>query len=295
MWIKRFTLMDAATDGTEGGAGGGAVETETSILESLGKSEDPAVAAAAPVTDEQNPAPQTAEQAALKASETDARRPVHVPAKFWDAGKGEINHEAWAKSYTGLEQRMKDTGLPPKEATEYQFEPPPGMEAFEPDPDLTAKFKGKAHELGLTQKQYQAVMTEYASQIPALADQMMNFGKGKAEAALKDYYGTPEKTTENVKLAFKAFNAYADEADAKEINRIGNMPAVIKILAKVGREMQEDPGVGGDSVLAAESLDELMAKGSPYWDKSHPKHEQVKAKVRAHHEAQAKQKQRKAA
>ena len=293
--MRRFTLMDAATDGTEGGAGGGApaaAAPEPSILEALGAGGDPAPAAAAPTGD---PAPQTADQQALQASETDTRRPAHVPAKFWDATKGEINHEAWAKSYTGLEQRMKDTGLPPKDATEYKFEPPAGMEAFEPDPDLTAAFRTKAHEMGLTQKQYQAVMSEYAALIPSMAEQMVNFGRGKAEESLKSFYKTPEQLTENVRLAFKAFNAYADESDMKEINRIGNMPAVIKILAKVGREMQEDPGVGGDSILAAESLDELMAKDSPYWDPKHPKHASVKAKVAAHHEAAARQKQRKAA
>lgn len=287
-------LMDEATDGTEGGTGAGGVEAEASILESLGKGEDPAVVAAAPVVDAEAPPP-TVEQAALKASETDARRPAHVPAKFWDAAKGEINHEAWAKSYTGLEQRMKDTGLPPKEADEYKFEPPAGLEAFDLDPDQSAAFRKEAHAMGLTQKQYQTVMEKYAAMIPGIAEQAVNYGRGKAESALKDYYGTPEKTTKNVRLAFKAFNAYADEADAKEINRIGNMPAVIKILAKVGREMQEDPGVGGDSILAAESIDELMAEGSPYWDPKHPKHAQVKAKVTAHHEAAAKAKQRKAA
>lgn len=291
--FKRFPLMDAATDGTEGGASAGAVES--SILEDLGKVGDPAVEAAAPATDVQNPAPQTAEQTALKASETDARRPAHVPAKFWDAGKGEINHEAWAKSYTGLEQRMKDTGLPPKEADEYVFEPPAGLEKFDLDPDQAATFRKEAHELGLTQKQYQAVMAKYAGMIPAIAEGAVNYGKAQAATALKDYYGTPEKTAENVKLAFKEFNAYADESDMAQINRIGNMPAVIKILAKVGREMGEDPGVGGDSVLAAESLDELMAKDSPYWDKKHPKHEQVKAKVVKHFQAQEAAKKRKAA
>ena len=287
-------LMDEATDGTEGGTGAGGAEAESSILESLGKGDDPAAAAAAPVVDAEAPPP-TVEQAALKASETDARRPAHVPAKFWDAAKGEINHEAWAKSYTGLEQRMKDTGLPPKEADEYKFEPPAGLEAFDLDPDQAAAFRKDAHAMGLTQKQYQTVMEKYAAMIPGIAEQAVNYGRGKAEAALKDYYGTPEKTTENVRLAFKAFNAYADESDAKEINRIGNMPAVIKILAKVGREMQEDPGVAGGSILAAESIEELMAKDSPYWDKKHPKHEQVKAKVTRHYQAQESAKKRKAA
>jgi hypothetical protein len=295
MFKKRFYLMDAVTDGADGGAGAGGVEAEASILESLGKGGDPAVAAVAPVADEQDPAPLTAEATALKASETDARRPAHVPAKFWDAGKGEINHEAWAKSYTGLEQRMKDTGLPPKDADEYTFQPPEGMEQFALDPDEAAAFRSKAHEMGLTQKQYQTVLSEYVALIPGIAEQAINYGRTQAETALKDYYGTPEKITENVKLAFKAFNAYADESDMAQINRIGNMPAVIKILAKVGREMQEDPGVGGDSVLAAESLDELMAKDSPYWDKKHPKHEQVKAKVAKHFQAQEAAKKRKAA
>lgn len=40
---------------------------------------------------------------AAAAATQKAERPSYVPEKFWDAEKGEIRHEAWAKSYAELE------------------------------------------------------------------------------------------------------------------------------------------------------------------------------------------------
>lgn len=48
-----------------------------------------------------------------------AVRPEHIPEKFWDAAKGEVNHEAWAKSYAELEKANSNkpaTETPPVEA-----------------------------------------------------------------------------------------------------------------------------------------------------------------------------------
>ena len=85
--MRRFTLMDAATDGTDGGAGGGttaAAAPEPSILEAMGKGGDPApvaaAAAAAASAASAASAPQTADQQALQASETDTRRPAVMEA-----------------------------------------------------------------------------------------------------------------------------------------------------------------------------------------------------------------------
>lgn len=285
-FLRRFFVkMDQAAGGDGGGAGGGATAAaapEPSFLESALATPAAAPAVADPAA---SAAPLTPEAQSLKASETDTRRPAHIPAKFWNAEKGEINHEAWAGSYKGLESRMRDIGLPPKDASEYQYQPPAGMEELEMDPDLSATFKAAALEHGLTNKQYQFVMDQYVKQIPALVEGSMTYGKEAAGKALTEFYKTPEALTENVRYAFQAFDAYADEADRAELNRIGNIPAVVKILAKVGRELQADPGVGGDAILPAESIDELMGKGSPYWDPQHPKHAAIKAKVAKHHEA----------
>jgi hypothetical protein len=300
--IRRFTLMDAATDGTEGGAGGGApaaAAPEPSILEAMGKGGDPdpaaAAAAAAASAASAAAAPQTAEQQALQASETDTRRPAHVPAKFWDATKGEINHEAWAKSYTGLEQRMKDTGLPPKDATEYKFEPPAGMEAFEPDPDLTAAFRTKAHEMGLTQKQYQAVMAKYAALIPSMAEQMVNLrarqGRGIAEELLQDARAADGERQARVQGVQCLRRRVRHEGDQPHRQHAGGdqdpRQGRPRNAGGSRRRWRLDPRGGKPRRTDGEGFAVLGSEASEA--------RAVKAKVSAHHEAAARQKQRKAA
>lgn len=293
-------LMDEATDGTEGGTGAGGVEAEASILESLGKGEDPAVVAAAPVVDAEAPPP-TVEQAALKASETDARRPAHVPAKFWDAAKGEINHEAWAKSYTGLEQRMKDTGLPPKEADEYKFEPPAGLEDIELDQEMSSEFRKEAHELGLTQKQYQSLMARHVSMIPQIADQIARVGASRLQKDLDAHYKTPQARQVAIDRALTAVMKVGDDEEiALARSALGNtQPWVYRVLAKYGATYEEDKGIGGDIVGGSVIDDEyntlMQDKTSAYWNPKDPKHDQAKALVSRYHKAQEAANKRKAA
>lgn len=42
-------------------------------------------------------------------------KPANVPDKFWDAEKGQVNVEAWSKSYAELEKKFSQTGQKPAE------------------------------------------------------------------------------------------------------------------------------------------------------------------------------------
>ena len=225
-----------------------------------------------------------------------------MPSKYWDAEKGVVNYDAWAKSTTELETRMRTHGLPPKTAEEYKFELPKELKdaGVDLDPVMAKGFRDTAMQMGLTQKQYEGVMSVYFGNVAGLADQVSQFSATKARTELLAFYKTEEAMTKNVKAAFSAFSAYADERDMAMINRIGNIPAIIRVLAKVGAEMAEDPGVSAESILDADSLETLMrgAPGkddSPYWNKSDARHTATVAKVMRHHEAAAASRQRKAA
>jgi len=286
-------------------AGSGTGDKGKSLMETLGKGEggaDKGAGDGSAAKDGEGKALDTPEAKALAASEKDTRRPKDVPAKYWDAEKGEVMHGAWAKSTTELETRMRTVGLPPKDAAEYKFEVPKPLKdiGFDLDPAQAKGFRERALALGLTQKQFEGVMGDYFAQIPALADQVSGFSTEKAKTELLAYYKTEEAMNENVRAAYQAFMAYADENDQAMIDQIGNIPAVVRILAKVHRDMREDPGVNPDAILDGESLETLMrgspgAEDSPYWNADDPRHKSVKAKVMAHHEATAKARQRKAA
>jgi hypothetical protein len=84
------------------------------------------------------------------------------------------------------------------------------------------------------------------------------------------------------------------------LDKIGNIPAVIRVLAKIAPEIAEDPGISPEDILAADSLSQLMrgAPGkddSPYWNKEDPRHEATVAKVMRHHESTTAAARRKAA
>lgn len=288
----------AAAAGDKGAAPGD--DKGGSLLADIGKDAPGGAAGGgdAPAVD----APLTDEQKALQAAEKDTRRPAHVPSKFWDHAKGEVKFEAWSKSTTELETRMRTVGLPPKDAAEYKVEVPEALKqiGYDLDPALSKGFRDRALAMGLTQKQFEGVMQDYFTTIPQLADQVAQFSRDKAKTDLLAYYKTEDALKENVRAAYQAFMAYADTEDQKLIDQIGNIPAVVRILAKVQRDMREDPGVGPDAVLDGDSLEQLMRGGpdkedSPYWNASDPRHKATVEKVRRHHEAQAKARQRKAA
>lgn len=319
-WVIRAEAGDAEGTGQSAGGGGGspdaagagadaggAAAKSPSLLEALGKggaadagaTGDAGSAGAAGAGDGKALTP---EQIALQASEKDTRRPAQVPAKYWDAEKGEVRYEAWAKSTQQLEQRMRDVGLPPKSADEYKFDVPAELKeaGVDLDPAMAKSFREEAHAAGLTQKQYEFVMGKYFGSLSTLADQTKQFSADKARSDLMGYYKTEADFNKNVRLAYQAFSAYAGPQDAELIDTIGNIPAVVRILAKVGAELKEDPGVSPDAILDAESVTTLMRgkpgdQDAPYWNPSDPRHKATVAKVRKHHEAQAAANRRRAA
>lgn len=290
--------------GAGAGAADGAAAKSPSLLEAVGKSgaADAGAAGAAGAPDAGDGKTLTPEQIALQASEKDTRRPAQVPAKYWDAEKGEVRYESWAKSTQQLEQRMRDVGLPPKSADEYKFDVPPELKeaGVDLDPTMAKSFRDEAHAAGLTQKQYEFVMGKYFGSLSALADQTKQFSADKARSDLMGYYKTEADLNKNVRLAYQAFNAYAGPQDAELIDTIGNIPAVVRILAKVGAELKEDPGVSPDAILDVESVGTLMRgkpgdQDAPYWNPTDPRHKATVAKVRKHHEAQSAANRRRAA
>lgn len=300
--LGRIPMDQAGADGgagTGGGApadgGGGAADP--SLMEAIANGEGGEGADGDAGTGDETGDSSTPEQRALQASEKDIRRPKAVPSKFWNAEKGEVNFDAWSKSTAEIESRMKDIGLPPKTADEYKFDAPKAFKemGIDADPAMTKSFRDAAHEAGLTQKQYEFVMGKYYDNIGNLVEAAEGFGREGAKKSLMDFYKTDEAMTGAVKAAYDTFMAYADEDEAKQINRIGNNPYFIRILAKINREMIEDPQVDSGAIVSSESIEELMAKDSPYWDASHPQHKAVKAKVTAFHERQARGAQRKRA
>lgn len=168
---------------------------------------------------------------------------------------------------------------PPEEAkpegapeTYEAFVVPEGFSLEEGD---AKSFSEIARKHNLSQAAAQEFMDLGASRVAALAQQQQDAYKAITEGWAASTKADPEIGGKNlpatVKYAQKALAAFGegtDAADAFETTGLGNHPGIIKMLARIGKDLSEDSVVaGGNSTQperksAAEVLYPNMAKQS---------------------------------
>lgn len=199
-----------------------------------------------------------------------------IPEKFRDE-KGEIKIKELGKSYSHLEKKLGSGDMPPKTPEEYKIEVklPAGVTIPE---DKHKEFLKSCHGSGMTNKQVQFVMDKYGEILHQLTDD-----KEVTIAGLKKDWG--EDFEKNLGMAHKAMlKLVDDETDRASILKVGNNPALIRLFARLGKDMQEDnPPSGGEFSSSDEDI-EVLQKSKAYWDAKDPEHSKVKAKIKAHYE-----------
>lgn len=214
-----------------------------------------------------------------------------LPEKYRVMGEdGKLNIEGSARkladAHTSLEKRLGSVGTPPKTADEY--EPKVEIEGFnweefKADPRMQS-FMKTAHAKGITNDQMSFILGEYAQRAPELVGGAAALDSESATTQLREVWKTDAEFKQNIGLAFRAFNSLADDADKGRIDEIGNNPMVIRMLAKVGAEMQEDAPAGGDVNLEEQQTIRDLMKSPAYMDPKHADHERVSAKVKAYYQ-----------
>ncbi|EFQ1951937.1 hypothetical protein H1K92_002177 [Salmonella enterica] len=214
-----------------------------------------------------------------------------LPEKYRVMGEdGKLNIEGSARkladAHTSLEKRLGGVGTPPKTADEY--EPKVEIEGFnweefKADPRMQS-FMKTAHAKGITNDQMSFILGEYAQRAPELVGGAAELDSQSATAQLREVWKTDAEFKQNIGLAFRAFNSLADDADKGRIDEIGNNPMVIRMLAKVGAEMQEDAPAGGDVNLEEQQTIRDLMKSPAYMDPKHADHERVSAQVKAYYQ-----------
>lgn len=262
-----------AGDGTEGGAGGAAAGTPGGAAggEAAAGGNGSILAGAAG-----SAAPAGADGAA------GASDGGHFIQEKYQVKKedGTLDIEASARkvaeAHAALEKRLGTSELPPKSAEEYA----PKIEIdgfnwdeFKADPDMQGFLKS-AHAKGITNDQLSFVLNEYLQKVPQLVSGAQELGVEEATAELRKTWTTEQEFNANVNSAFKAFQAFADPADKDKIDAIGNNPIVLRMLAKIGKEMQEDTPIDPNSQAAQDWEGEVAKiRANPaYADSSHPEH-----------------------
>ncbi|ENZ9093126.1 hypothetical protein ACHCAI_001029 [Enterobacter asburiae] len=214
-----------------------------------------------------------------------------IPEKYRVMGEdGKLNIEGSARkladAHTSLEKRLGSIGTPPKTSDEYEPKVEVdgfNWEEFKADPRMQS-FMKTAHAKGITNDQMSFILGEYAQRAPELVGGATALDSEAASTQLREVWKTDAEFNKNIGLAFRAFNSLADDADKGRIDEIGNNPMVIRMLAKVGAEMQEDAPAGGDVNLEEQQTIRDLMKSPAYMDPKNPDHERVSAKVKAYYQ-----------
>lgn len=211
-----------------------------------------------------------------------------LPEKYRVVGDdGKLNIEGSARkladAHTSLEKRLGSVGTPPKTADDYAPEVKLegfNWEEFKADPRMQS-FMKTAHAKGITNEQMSFIIGEYAQRAPELVNGAAELDADSAATQLREVWKTDAEFKKNIGLAYRAFNQLADDADKGRMDEIGNNPMVIRMLAKVGAEMQEDAPAGGEVNLAEQQTIRDLMKSPAYMDPKHADHERVSAQVKA--------------
>lgn len=187
-----------------------------------------------------------------------------------------------AASYDGLSKRLGSGDIPPKDAESYQVdlgeESIISFDEFKAEPE-NQEFLKKAHELGMTEKQMQFVLSEYANRLPEIIQAGKDVTVEFAQEALSKVWKTEAELNTNLKNAYQAFQRYAAPEDKPLIDQIGNNPLVIKLLANIGKNLQEDTPTRTSAGISQDDVKGLM-RSEAYRNPNHQDYKAVHARVR---------------
>ncbi|SDI65257.1 hypothetical protein SAMN04487926_12152 [Paraburkholderia steynii] len=220
-----------------------------------------------------------------------------LPEKYRvNAADGTLDLNASAQKLAGgygeLSKRFGEGGAAPKAAEEYTVGIPDNLKEVVGDlgqDQVYTGFRGKMHELGLSQKQFDGVMEYYFQTVPKLAQGAQDFHTESATAELRKAWTDDAAYKQNVGLSYRAATSIAQAAgmsfDDIEKAGLANNPTFIKMMAAIGPEFGEDSTVGGESVggLSSEADIQKLLASEANLNPKHADYKATRAKVDAYY------------
>jgi hypothetical protein len=186
-------------------------------------------------------------------------RPDWCEEKFWNAETKEVRADALAKSYKELQSRFKASAdVPPKEPGDYKIEPLEGETWSLPD-EAAKPFQEWAHELGISNKVYNAFLREHLSGVTEARDQAVDRFLAQqtsdARAALVAEHGSEAAAKRIQADYFRGFQAFATPEEMAALESVPDNPAIMNVLARVWNATKEGrPPNAGAQVDSFETL-----------------------------------------
>lgn len=182
--------------------------------------------------------------------------------------------DAKPEEVAALRTRLGEAGvieLPPGDPSKYEISKPadlPGGVVW--SDDMANSFRGKAHELGLTQKQATGLV-DYHLKTMAAVNEGLGLSIADGEKALREKWGAD--FDKNKELAIRAAGAiFKDEAAKKFFSNtaLGNHPVLIETMAKIGELIQEDGSIMAPANRDAQLDEEAKWVEQVQTNPSHP-------------------------
>lgn len=155
--------------------------------------------------------------------------------------------------------------------------------------DMFKQFRTDMHGLGLSQKQFDGVMSRYFEMVPQLVAGGVAFNTEAATADLRKTWTDDGTFNKNVQLAYNAGTSIAKAANMsfQDLEKAGlaNNPTFIKLMAAIGPEFGEDVPVNGGAAtgFASEGDIQKMLISEANTNPKHPDHKATRARVDAYY------------
>lgn len=270
----RHVLME----GEPGAAGGGAAAAPPAPDAGAGGAPAPA------------PQPGGAEGSALSAGGAPAWSFESVAEKYRVMGEdGQPDALATLRKVdearSGLEKRMGAGDIRPKSPDEYKLPDTEVFKSLQLDEAGAKAFRQEAHEMGLSQKQYEAIMGKWATLAPELVNAGAQQSADATIASLREVWKTEDEMKSNMQGAYRVVTSLADKAGMsyEDVDKaLGNNPAAIRLFAALSGEMGEDktPASASGATGGPSSAEEyIRANVKAYTDPNDAQHAAVTAQA----------------
>jgi hypothetical protein len=189
-----------------------------------------------------------------------------------------------AEGYANAEKRIGAGDVRPDTPDAYTFTPPEEFKDIPLDPEMAGAFRQRAHEAGLSPKQYEFVMGEYFKLVPSVLDGAAAVSAEQARGELQKVWTAPAAFEAGLNNAERARQALPEALRDQVRSKYGTDPLFLQVAAHFGSQMREDKPPTPQGNGGADNTVESLMRSEAYSNPKHPDHARVSEQVRKHYE-----------
>jgi hypothetical protein len=191
-----------------------------------------------------------------------------------------------AEGYASAEKRIGAGDVRPDTPDAYSFTPPEEFKDIPLDPEMAGAFRQRAHEAGLSAKQFEFVMGEYFRLVPSMLNGAASVSAEQARGELQKVWTQPTAYEAGLTNAERARQALPEALREQVRTKYGTDPLFFQVAAHFGAQLREDrPPTPQGGQGGADNTVEALMRSEAYNNPKHVDHARVSEQVRKHYES----------